>query len=163
MQYKRLDRYVHGYKAIYKPEHPTAIKTGGYKGYVYEHRYVMEVFLGRCLEDGECIHHKDKNRSNNSIENLQLFCSVAEHSKHHAKEDGKILSEDKKCLLCGTNVSSKAKYCISCWLKTKRKVEWPSREELENNIKTFNWCQLGRMYGVSDNAVRKWARNYGLL
>jgi len=39
----------------------------------------------------------------------------------------------------------------------------PSRERLKSEISIMNWCSLGRKYGVSDNAVRKWARQYGLI
>ena len=45
----------------------------------------------------------------------------------------------------------------------KRKVQWPSKEELQNLRSTLNWCAIGRKYGVSDNAVRKWAKRYGLI
>ena len=31
------------------------------------------------------------------------------------------------------------------------------------DIKIFSWCAIGRKYGVSDNAVRKWARSYDII
>lgn len=49
------------------------------------HVYVWE-FYNKCrLPDGYCIHHKDKDRGNNSIENLELM-NFSEHAQHHAKE-----------------------------------------------------------------------------
>jgi len=42
-------------------------------------------------------------------------------------------------------------------------VERPSREQLELDIASSSWVSIGRKYGVSDNAVRKWARKYGLI
>ena len=47
--------------------------------------------------------------------------------------------------------------------KSKRKAERPSKQELKKEIENNSWLALGRKYGVSDNAVRKWARAYGLL
>jgi transposase-like protein len=34
---------------------------------------------------------------------------------------------------------------------------------LESLVKSTNWCAIGRKYGVSDNAVRKWAREYCII
>jgi len=41
--------------------------------WILEHRYVMEQHLGRLLYRDENIHHKDGNRLNNDISNLELW------------------------------------------------------------------------------------------
>lgn len=66
------------------------------------------------------------------------------------------------CKLCGKEVSRGAEYCVECYNLTKRKVERPSRAELKNLIRNNSFCSIGRIYGVSDNAVRKWCKNYNL-
>ena len=38
----------------------------------------------------------------------------------------------------------------------------PNRNNLINLIKTYNFKELGRMFGVSDNSVRKWCKKYKL-
>ena len=56
------------------------------RGYVMQHRLVMEEKLGRRLTLEEVVHHIDGNRENNRHENLLLF---ANHSQHLIWEKGK--------------------------------------------------------------------------
>jgi hypothetical protein len=56
---------------------------------MYEHRYVMMKFIGRRLKRDENVHHKDRNKLNNSIENLEII-SPSEHGKHHFPKGSKF-------------------------------------------------------------------------
>ena|SRR3990167_8282887 len=68
-----------GYILVYKPKHPF---TNG-KGYVREHRLIMEQYLSRYLSPIETVHHINRNLSDNRIKNLMLFKNQSEHIKHH--------------------------------------------------------------------------------
>lgn len=68
-----------GYIEIKCPSHPYADK----RGYVYEHRLVMEKHIGRYLLPEEIVHHKDLNKTNNDISNLQIV-TASEHTKIHS-------------------------------------------------------------------------------
>lgn len=63
------------------PNHPHATKNG----YVLKHRVVVENHLGRVLEDWEVVHHKDGNKLNNDISNLEVL-SQQEHARIHSSK-----------------------------------------------------------------------------
>lgn len=63
-----------GYIKIYYPEHPYADQ----RGYICEHRLMMEKKLGRYLLPWEKVHHIDGEKDHNTEDNLQLI-SPADH------------------------------------------------------------------------------------
>lgn len=79
-----------GYVYLRRPDHPNRNSAG----YVFEHRLVMEAHLGRHLEPEEVVHHRDKNKQNNAIENLELFGSNGEHLAHELKGQCPKWTED---------------------------------------------------------------------
>jgi len=68
-----------GYWVRRIPGHPNANK----RGVVLEHRYIMAEHLGRPLTDEEVVHHKDHNRGNNAVENLELVADSVAHARRH--------------------------------------------------------------------------------
>lgn len=86
------------YMLIRMPEHPFA----NCDGFVFEHRLIAEQNLltpeTTVIIDGKpylspdyIVHHKDHNRLNNSVDNLELM-TLAEHTKMHSKERAKQLA-----------------------------------------------------------------------
>lgn len=73
----------------------------------------------------------------------------------------------KPCIQCKEDFHSNnkgQKYCsVKCRVVGQQKVEKPSKAELKKLIEENSWLALGRKFGVSDNAVRKWARKYKLI
>ena len=64
------------------------------RGDVQEHIYLMEQHLGRRLRKDEVVHHKDFNKLNNSISNLQVM-TRAEHSLLHRKYETNLYGRSK--------------------------------------------------------------------
>ncbi|MFH2032632.1 MAG: HNH endonuclease signature motif containing protein [Bacteroidota bacterium] len=86
------NKTTQGYINIFKPDHPTSINAGSSSGkYVLEHRLVMEEKLGRYLTKDETVHHKNGIKTDNRIENLELW------TKNHS---------------CGSRVDDITKFAI---------------------------------------------------
>ena len=66
------------------------------------------------------------------------------------------------CIICGIPITDQATYCIDCGHKSQRQVERPSKEQLLEEIATSSFIAVGKKYGVSDKAISKWCKNYGL-
>jgi len=125
------------------------------------------------------LHHIDGNRFNNNLDNLQILCPNC-HSKtdnNSGKKNKKSLEEkvvrkkynyyqkkekiDKTKLCdCGKVISKNAKQCKKCVGQDKLSEKRPEYELLIREIIELGYCATGRKYGVSDNCIRKWKKNY---
>lgn len=75
-------------------EHPYATKNG----YVLYHRIIMENYLGRLLTPKEQVHHKNGDKHDNRIENLELTIQ-GEHQAYHGRKHGRKFLK-MKCPNC---------------------------------------------------------------
>lgn len=79
INFKDGTQVTNGYISVLSPDHPYATK----KGYVYQHRLVMEKRIGRYLLPAEVVHHINFNKKDNRDENLMLFDNDRLHRQHH--------------------------------------------------------------------------------
>ena len=95
-------------KKVYDRPEGTLTSWGYYvkwlkgRGYIRMHRLVMEKHLGRELTRDEVVHHKDGNRRNNALENLELM-TKKEHDAHHSgprKINPNNTETHKQCRKC---------------------------------------------------------------
>ena len=133
---------------------------------MYIHRIMYQTFSG-TIPNGMQINHINHKKYDNNINNLELVTPSENQKKAQLFYNKNIL---KKCKKCGNKIKNKSKtdICGKCKPNNKnrsyyRKVKnRPSKELLENLIQNNSFVKIGKMYNVSDNAVRKWCKSYGL-
>lgn len=112
------------------------------------------------------LEHKNGNNTDNRRENLTLLCpnchsqtitfagknNKREKNKYHCNKCNKEISQGSKSGLCVK--------CVKATIENKlRKVKnRPDKDSLVKEIKETSYAAVGRKYGVSDNAVRKWLK-----
>lgn len=121
------------------------------------------------------------------VQKCILVCANCHREIHHGMytteelEEKKVylddianeLREEKKqqgtktvyyCKECGKPLSGNVKthLCPECYQKSTRVVEHPTKQELKKLIRNTPFTQIAKIYGVSDNAIRKWCINEGL-
>ena len=112
--------------------------------------------------------------NDNRIENLRMVCAnCAATLDTHC---GRNLPRERVCPGCGQSFvprNIRHRHCSEkCWgvvasvalrgvpQPARRKVERPSYEQLVTEVASMSCVAVGRKYGVSDNAIRKWIRWY---
>ncbi len=160
-------KLINGYVALYLPDHLHALLNPKMYGWVYEHRVVAEDFLGRPIRKDEEVHHLDENKVNNHPENL-LVLTQSQHLKLHGwmRRMGidPTMYPTRLCECCGGVLAvAQLTYCNpECQAIGRRKVERPDKEQLEADMLVMSMVKVGIKYGVSDNAIRKWCKQYNI-
>jgi hypothetical protein len=126
--------------------------------------------------------HINGSPTDNRLENLRIVCpNCAATLETHC---GRNLPRQRACVGCGESFAPRTlheRFCsFRCFTGVRtqdagkpspsstygvpkpdlRKVERPSYEELLWELEETSYCAVGRKYGVSDNAIRKWVAQY---
>ena len=76
-----------GYVRVWCPDHPTAKKDG----YALEHRKVWHDANGP-IPPGHHVHHRNRDRGDNRLANLELV-EASDHLRKHVAEDGCVTNQ----------------------------------------------------------------------
>jgi hypothetical protein len=128
-----------------------------------------EEWRGRRM--GLILDHINGVADDHRLENLQIVCPncAATLDTHCGRQNRK----ERHCRGCDQVFrprTSRQSYCSrECGLRAPpkpgprpatRKVTRPPYAQLQREVHALGWSAVGRRYGVSDNAVRKWVRQY---
>lgn len=140
-----------------------------------------EIWQGRPMS--MILDHINGIRDDHRLENLQMVCpNCAATLDTHCGRRNRIERAKRDCLHCGkafVPAYAKQRYCSrpcgvrwdrsACGMRAgrrgvptpeSRKAKRPPYEQLLEEIEATSYLAVGRKYGVSDNAVRKWVRFY---
>jgi hypothetical protein len=123
---------------------------------------------------GLILDHVNGVRDDNRLENLRIICpNCAATLDTHCGRKNRERPSPLACLRCERSFVPKypaQRYCSgacgSRWDRSgvkrpgARKVERPSHQQLLREVNQLGYLAVGRKYGVSDNAIRKWLRQY---
>ena len=137
---------------------------------------MIHPFTGELTEVNLELDHINGVKSDNRIENLRLLCPTC-----HSYTDtyrGKNINKGVRTKLsyaekkvkhqntcgCGKLITRNAVQCVECYnASKKKKIGWPSTQELLDRVKATSYTQVGKELGVSDNAVRKRIKNHPIV
>jgi hypothetical protein len=106
------------------------------------------------------LHHLNGDNDDNRIENLIFLCpNCHSQTENYA---GKSTKKKFFCQKCNSQTKGYSELCIKCSSFNTRKVERPSKENLEKEILNNSMVSIGKKYGVSDNAIRNWCQSYNI-
>jgi len=68
--------------------------------YKMEHVHIMEQHIGRRLNRSEIVHHKNGDKTDNRLENLEVM-TVSQHMRHHHPAGVNRNQRQITCVICG--------------------------------------------------------------
>jgi hypothetical protein len=107
--------------------------------------------------------------NDNRLENLRMLCPNCNATLDtHCGRKNRREVPDRTCERCGESFRPKypkQRFCSRpCGVRHNaralRRVERPPYEQLMAELAATSYSAVGRTYGVSDNAIRKWVRAY---
>lgn len=120
---------------------------------------MIPIWNGKPLT--QILDHINGHNHDDRVENLRWVCPNCNQQLEttgFTKMHSESLQKTKKKIVNGVNKTDKELSEVS----HKRKIQWPTRDELKQLIRSMTFLAIGKQYGVTDNAVRKWCKTMNL-
>lgn len=150
---KPIDDYLSNSISITSHKLRLRLIKEGIKEHLCENCGLSE-WLGRPISLE--LNHIDGNNSNNNLINLSLLCPNCHAQTPNYRGLNKKKPKPLKILETLKSEPPKEKYI------QPTKILWPSIEDLVNMIKNSSFLATSKQLGVSDNAVRKHLKKFGV-
>lgn len=144
--------YDHKYKAFYKDE--ISFDSPIHQAF---RKYGVENFdftiLSECL-----VNELDQKEKDLIVENQSMY-----PNGYNIMIGGQeFRAEQNYCVDCGKVIYKTATRCVNCHSIFQRQQERPSKEYIAEQVYLKGFAEVGREFGVTDNTIRDWCRNYEL-
>lgn len=109
--------------------------------------------------------HIDGDHSNNKLENLRVLCPNCHACSDHycGRNTGRYKKAQKKEKIKKIIMAQQKVKDLDCHNRTyEERGRSPGKQILKDELRVNSFSAIGRKYGVSDNAVRRWCDHYGL-
>lgn len=124
-------------------------------------KYPKDFFLDKDIDFISSLLGRSIGRTSNLLSKYDIEYKRTKKVRCAASK-GQIAPKNMDLCKCGNFKHIVANLCQRCAPISARKVEWPSKEELEKQVWEISTTKLAEKYGVSDNAIAKWCKNYGI-
>jgi hypothetical protein len=108
--------------------------------------------------------HINGNNNDHRLKNIRLLCPNCNSQTPTFSGRNRKGIRSHNCASCKIKISRLSKYCRSCAnrlvkrIRYKKVINRPNKRSIIRMTKSMSMTAIGKKYGVSDNAVRKWLK-----
>ena len=103
--------------------------------------------------------HKNGDSKDNRLPNLRLLCPNC-HSQTKTYAGRSLRKPNGNCEVCGVKINrfNKRGLCVDCANIKRRRIDRPTKEDLEKMVWEKPTIEISKELGVSDSSIGKWCK-----